>query len=214
MTITENSWRRALEQRHGPALQAAFENSCVAVCGLGGLGSNIASLLARAGIGHLIIADFDRVELTNLHRQQYKLSQLGKPKCESTAENISEFAPFIKLETHVLRITRKNASKLLGRADVICEAFDSAESKAELAEAVLCELGDKYLIASSGMAGLGDAKLIKTRRISEHFYVCGDGVSDISSVGCMLSSRVALCAAHQAHLALQLIAEKANIKTK
>ena len=67
---------RALEQRHGKKLQDRFSSASVAICGLGGLGSNIAVSLARAGIGRLILIDFDRVDITNLHRQQYKASQI------------------------------------------------------------------------------------------------------------------------------------------
>ena len=63
---------RALEMRQGEKLQAKFSAAVVAVCGLGGLGSHIAGSLARAGVGKLILLDFDRVDITNLHRQQYK----------------------------------------------------------------------------------------------------------------------------------------------
>ncbi len=69
--------------RHGPALQGRFSAASVAVCGLGGLGSNLALCLARAGVGWLHLIDFDRVELSNLHRQQYFATQLGQPKTEA-----------------------------------------------------------------------------------------------------------------------------------
>lgn len=214
MTCDKTKWHDTLASRHGKKRQEAFKNAVVAVCGLGGLGSNIAALLARAGVGHLILIDFDRVELSNLHRQQYKLCQVGQTKCESTAQNIAEFAPYVDLRTHIARITRENALSFIHDADIVCEAFDSAESKASLAEAVLCDTRDKYLITASGMAGLGDANLIKTRRVSERFYVCGDGVSEVSSSDCLISSRVALCAAHEAHMALRLIESLANEKRK
>ena len=109
----------------------------VAICGLGGLGSNIAILLARAGIGRLILIDFDRVDITNLHRQQYKADQIGMYKTEALAENLKEIAPYISLQIHTKRITEQNAKALLSDADIICEAFDGAEAKAMLAEIVL-----------------------------------------------------------------------------
>ena len=59
----------------------------------GGAESNVAVSLARAGIGKLILMDFDRVDITNLHRQQYKVIQLGRPKVEAQAENLREIAP-------------------------------------------------------------------------------------------------------------------------
>ena len=77
---TKEEWQNAFAARHGEKLQKVFSSSVVAVCGLGGLGSNIATALARAGIGKLILIDFDSVDLSNLHRQQYKASQIGKYK--------------------------------------------------------------------------------------------------------------------------------------
>ena len=87
MIPTKDEWNDALAKRHGKALQERFAAAVVAVCGLGGLGSNIATSLARAGIGKLILIDFDKVDITNLHRQQYKVSQVGKFKTEALNEN-------------------------------------------------------------------------------------------------------------------------------
>jgi len=56
------------------------------------------------------------------------------------------------------------------------------------------------------MAGLGSSNTIKTRRISEKFYLCGDGISDVSDGIGLVSSRVMLCAAHQAHTVLRILA--------
>ena len=84
---TKEEWYRALSERHGEKVQKNFESATVAVCGLGGLGSNIAFALARAGIGKLILIDFDSVDITNLHRQQYKASQIGTNKTDALKEN-------------------------------------------------------------------------------------------------------------------------------
>ena len=205
---TKEEWNKALSERHGEAVQKKFSAAAVAVCGLGGLGSNIAIALARAGIGKLILIDFDRVDITNLHRQQYKADQIGRFKTEALSENLKEIAPYIKLEAHTARIVQANAVSLLKTADIICEAFDDAECKAMLTNLVLEEMPDKYLVAASGMAGMGSANIIQTRRISERFYICGDGVSDVSETGSIVSSRVMLCAAHQAHTVLRILAER------
>ncbi len=195
---TKKELARALEARHGTSLQKTFANSRIAVCGLGGLGSNIAISLARAGIGTLILIDYDRVDITNLHRQQYKATQIGMPKTKALA-------------AHTARLTLSNYKSLLSGADVICEAFDNAEEKAMLANAVLANLPETYLIAASGMAGIGPANSIKTQKISSHFYLCGDGASEVTDGVSLLSSRVMLCAAHQAHTALRILAKEFDV---
>lgn len=208
MIPTKKEWYEALKARHGEELQSLFSSAVVAVCGLGGLGSNIAVALARAGIGKLILIDFDRVDITNLHRQQYKASQPGKYKTEALTENLKEISPYIELEAHTVRITEDNAEALLSNADIICEAFDGAEEKAMLADIVLTRMPDKYLVAASGMAGLGSANDIKTRKITNKFYLCGDEVSDVTDGIGLVASRVMLCAAHQAHTVLRILAEE------
>ncbi|MGN0135070.1 MAG: thiamine biosynthesis protein ThiF [Anaerotignum sp.] len=202
---SKEDMQRALEARHGKDLQQKFTDSTVAICGLGGLGSNIAVSLARAGIGKLILVDFDKVDISNLHRQQYKADQIGRFKTEALAENLREIAPYLEVETHAVRVTEENFEALLSEADLICEAFDRAEAKAMLVNGVLEKLHTKYLIAASGMAGLGSANSIQTRRITNRFYLCGDGISDVADDIGLVAPRVMLCAAHQAHMVLRIL---------
>lgn len=203
---SEKEMNRALTDRCGDRLAGAFSRAVVAICGLGGLGSNIAVSLVRAGVGTLILIDFDKVDITNLNRQQYKADQIGMDKTEALAANLAEINPYTRLLTHQVRITENNAARLLEAADMICEAFDDPVQKSMLVNTVLEKLPSKYLIAASGMAGIASANDIKTRRISERFYLCGDGVSDSAEKPGLLSARVALCAAHQAHMVLRLLA--------
>jgi len=203
---TKEEWYTALKERHGEELQNKFTSVTVAICGLGGLGSNIAIALARAGIGKLILIDFDRVDVTNLHRQQYKVNQIGTYKTDALADNLREIAPYIELESHTVRITEDNTVTLLKDADLICEAFDDAEAKSMLTDIVLSEMPEKYLVAASGMAGVGSANTIRTRRITNRFYLCGDEISDVKDDIGLVSSRVMLCAAHQAHTVLRILA--------
>ena len=211
MIPTKEEWIKALTERHGKELQQAFSSATVAICGLGGLGSNIAIALARSGVGKLILIDFDRVDITNLHRQQYKASQIGMYKTDALADNLREIAPYIELEMHIERITEDNAVKLLHGADIVCEAFDDAKCKARLATIVLSELPDKYLVAASGMAGMGVTNSIKTRRITGRFYLCGDETSEVSDGIGLVAPRVALCAAHQAHTVLRILAKQFEV---
>ena len=143
MIPTQDEWIHALEVRHGMDLQQRFSAAAVAVCGLGGLGSHISFALARAGIGKLILIDFDRVDITNLHRQQYKAVQIGRYKTEALAENLKEIAPYLYTELHTVRITEENSAEFLKDADIICEAFDCAQAKAMLANTVLTAMPEK-----------------------------------------------------------------------
>lgn len=198
--------REALNIRHGEDLQNKISAARVAVCGLGGLGSNIAIALARAGVGHLHLIDFDRVDLTNLNRQQYAVGQLGQYKTDALRETLSLVSPYCDVTCNTIQVTEENLPDLLKTEDYICEAFDRAEAKAMLVSGVLEHFPEKYLVAGSGLAGLGSANTIQTRRVSKRFYLCGDGTSD-SSVGLgLVASRVLVCAAHEANMILRLIA--------
>ena len=211
MIPSKTEWMDALTARHGLDLHKRFSCATVAVCGLGGLGSNIAIALARAGIGKLLLIDFDRVDITNLHRQQYKITQIGMPKTEATANNLAEIAPYVHTELHDVCVTAENVAQLVKNADVICEAFDRAEAKAMLVNTVLEVFPEKYVVSASGMAGMGSPNTIVTRKITPHFYLCGDGTSNVEEGICLISSRVMLCASHQAHTVVRILAEESAL---
>lgn len=208
---SRQEWYAALEARHGKALQHRFLASTVAICGLGGLGSNIAVALARAGIGRLILIDFDKLDISNLHRQQYKAEQIGMYKTDALTENLKEIAPYLEVESFTEKMTEHNFQSMLRQANIICEAFDDPQAKAMVTNCVLESMPEKYLVAASGMAGLGSANSIRTRKITKHFFLCGDGVSDIADSIGLVSSRVMLCAAHQAHMVLRILAEQFDV---
>lgn len=205
MIPSKKDWADALIDRHGTTLHERFSSATVAICGLGGLGSNIAIALARAGIGKLLLIDFDRVDITNLHRQQYKANQIGCYKADALAENLSEIAPYTEIQAVTAKITEENFTDLLKDVDIVCEAFDKAESKAMLVNGVLEQLPDCYLVAASGMAGMGTPNTIRTRKITKRFYLCGDEESDVADTIGLVAPRVMLCAAHQAHTVLRIL---------
>ena len=211
MIPSKNEWINALIARHGLDLHNRFSSATVAICGLGGLGSNIAIALARAGIGKLLLIDFDRVDLTNLHRQQYKFNQIGRYKTDALAEILLEIAPYTEVKTVTAKITEQDIAKLLKDADIVCEALDHAESKAMLVNGVLEQLPHCFLVAASGMAGMDTPNTIKTRKIMRHFYLCGDEASDVADTIGLVAPRVMLCAAHQAHTVLRILAGEYDV---
>lgn len=206
MIPTKEEMYQALSERHGAELQKKISAARVAVCGLGGLGSNIAIALARAGVGHLHLIDFDRVDITNLNRQQYFVRQLGLLKTDALRETLTDIAPYCDITTNSVKITEDNFVQLLEKEDIICEAFDCSEAKAMLVNGVLERFPEKYLLSSSGMAGFGSANTIVTRHVFQHFYLCGDGTSDVNDGIGLVSSRVLACAAHEAHMVIRILA--------
>ncbi|MBR0068744.1 MAG: sulfur carrier protein ThiS adenylyltransferase ThiF [Kiritimatiellae bacterium] len=205
MTLDRETFRSALVARHGAARQAKFEAARVAVCGLGGLGSNVSIALARGGVGHLHLIDFDRVEPSNLNRQQYAAAQVGLPKAEALRANLAAINPFCDVVAETVRITPENLAALLANDDIICEAFDRAEAKAMLVSGVLEAFPGKPVVAASGMSGLASANAITTRRVSRRLYLCGDGATDVDDNLGLYGARVLVCAAHQATMILRLI---------
>ena len=206
--ITKQEFYQALKNRHGEILQKKFACTSVAICGLGGLGSNIAIMLARTGIGKLHLLDFDRVDISNLNRQQYFVEQIGLYKTLALSQVIQKIAPYCEIQTDTVKLDEKNIQELLKQESIICEAFDNPEAKAMLVNEVLIKFPEKYLVCASGMAGIDSANAIHTRKITEHFYLCGDGTSDLTDGEGLFASRVTVCASHQAHMILRIIAEK------
>ena len=205
--MTKEEWYSTLERRHGADLQQKLSQASVAVCGLGGLGSNAAVSLARAGVGTLTLIDFDRVDISNLHRQQYAVSQLGMYKTEAMRQTLADISPYCNVITHTVRLAEDNLSILVD-CGIICECFDNPECKAMLVDGVSENYPEKYIVCASGMSGLHTGNTIQTKKLGNRLYICGDGKSDVNDDGTLFAPRVMLCAAHQANTVLRIIAEK------
>lgn len=198
--------------RHTPFVHEKVKAAKVAVAGLGGLGSNIAVMLARLGVGHLLLLDFDVVEPSNLNRQSYYIRHLGMEKTAAMAEQIREINPFIEVTTKTVRITEENAVELLKDWDIICEAFDNPQAKAELINTVLDKLPEKPIVSGNGMAGYDSANTIVSQNPMGKLYVCGDGKTAAKVGQGLMAPRVSICAGHQANLILQLILGKVDLR--
>ena len=200
--VTEKEFYDALAGRIGKDDACKLKNATVGIAGLGGLGSNIAVLLARTGVGRLVIADDDTLELSNIHRQCYPLDSIGMKKTDAVEKEIAKVNPFCKIDKHDIRITKDNIGIFSG-CDVVCEAFDGADSKIMLIEKL--SKMDKKVVSGNGMAGKGPANSIVTRKVGNGLYICGDGVSDVKEEGSLMPSRVSVCAAHQANAVIRII---------
>jgi len=181
-----------------------LQKSIIGIAGLGGLGSNAAVSLARAGIGRLVLVDFDIVEKTNLNRQYYFLNQLGMKKTDALKENIGRINPDVIVETHEIKLKKGAMSKLFRDVDVIIEALDSAEIKTAFIEEILLKLPNKPLVGASGVAGYGNPSRIRTIK-SENLYMCIDEQAKSSDEDILTAPKVCLMANWEADLALEII---------
>jgi len=191
--------------RHTPGIHQKIKKSVVGIAGLGGLGSAIAIALARIGVGKLILVDFDVVEPSNLNRQQYFIHQIGMSKVEALQENIAIINPYVKIQTYQEKLDRNNVERIFQEAEVVVEAFDRAEEKVMLINAISEKMSDKYIVAASGVAGYGDNNEIKTIRFSSKVFIVGDQKTAAQPGVGLMAPRVGIVAHHQANTVLRIL---------
>ena len=198
---------RAFDERFPKVIMEKLNSARVAIAGLGGLGSNIAMMLARSGVGHLLLVDFDTVDVTNLNRQAYLIPQVGSPKPQALIELLKQVNPYLEYEERFVKVTPENVKELFSTYPIVCEAFDKPDQKAMLVNEVLTQIPGTIVVSGNGMAGYGDADDIHTKQMMRRLYVCGDGSTDVTDGIGLMSPRVTVCAAHQANKVIQLILE-------
>lgn len=185
-------------------IQKKLKNSTIGIAGLGGLGSNAAISLIRAGVGKLVLVDFDKVEGNNLSRQYYFLDQIGKPKVDALKENIKKINPETKVETFNMRLKKGSMEKPFKDVDLVIEALDNAKTKAAFIEEILTKLKNKPIVAASGVAGYGHSDRIVTKKLG-NLCMCYDELAKSSDDDVLMAPRVILMANWEANLALELI---------
>ena len=197
--------RAMIASRNSPELNLALSKAVIGVAGLGGLGSNIALSLARVGVKKLVLADFDVVEPSNLNRQQYFVRHIGLKKTQALKELINDVNPFVEVETHDIFLDEKNVASVFGECEILCEAFDNVAGKAMILNEAGASLKDKKIIGASGMAGYFSSNLIKTIKFAKNVYLCGDLTNEAKIGQGLMAPRVAVCANHEANLAIRLL---------
>lgn len=185
-------------------IKEILKTKTVGIAGCGGLGSNCAVALARVGTGKLIIADFDKIEESNLNRQYYFWDQIGKVKSDTLKENIERINPNVEVISHNVFIDESNFEELFKECDLVIEAFDRPESKEMIVKAMSKFFPDKMLIMGIGMSGWGQNDSIKENRY-DNLIICGDQQSEVSAELPPLAPRVGIVANMQANVALDIL---------
>lgn len=188
-----------------PELRARLRGCTVAIIGCGGLGSNVAEMLVRSGVGRLTLVDFDTVDERNLNRQFFFRDQIGMPKVVALAENLRRIRSDVRLDLLQDRVTPENLLGVVRGACAIVEAVDDAGAKAMIVNTCLTELPDVPLVTASGLAGYGSTNAIVTERMADNLYVVGDLTSDVRDGHPLFASRVMAAAAAQAHAVIRVL---------
>ena len=179
-----------------PEERAVLESARVGIAGAGGLGSNCAMHLVRAGVQHLTVVDFDVVNESNLNRQFFFRDQLGQKKVEALKENLLRIDPDADIRAVDMRLDASSAREIFADCGIVVEAFDAVDAKVMLVSAFASS--GKKLVTASGLAELRDPDRLggvaRAGRVEHHFHLAAvDRLQDV------VAGRIALVYARQSN---------------
>ncbi len=158
-------------ERIEPLFKEAFpylQQQRVAVVGLGGVGGICAEALVRSGISKLVIVDFDKIEESNINRQNVALvSTLGQLKSEVLAKRLYDINPNLKLRVHSVFLNKANVEAILGDCVAVVDAIDNVKAKMELISYAVN--ANKVFISSMGMGNRLDPTKLEVSTISKTY---------------------------------------------
>jgi sulfur carrier protein ThiS adenylyltransferase len=178
----------------------------IGIAGMGGIGSNVAWNLIRAGVFFLRIVDFDTVEVSNLDRQFYFADQVGQRKVDASKTNLERIAPRCTIETFHEKLTIENIRQRFEGMDVLIEGFDDPDAKTFLFDAFLNYPAEKpiHLVSACGVAG-NEIANITVRQLANALIV-GDFSSHVTSCDSFaFSPKINVIAAMMAAIALNKV---------
>lgn len=167
-----NSTEQGIAGHIGLTALHSLQQACIGIAGAGGLGSNCAHLLVRAGFKRLVVVDHDQVEISNLNRQFFFPDQVGLPKVVALAANLLRINQDLDLRIVETAIDAGNVHQVFAGCDVVVECVDNALTKKMLAETLAPGL--QLFVAASGIAGSGNGDRIKGRALGSRFILIGD----------------------------------------
>ena len=169
--------------------------ACVGLAGAGGLGSNCAVMLARSGVGRLVLVDCDVVSVSNLNRQHFLPEHVGQPKVEALKDMLRMINPDVRVDARCARMDKETVADFFEGCAPVVEAVDAPETKSMIVEQ--CLRAGLFVIGASGMAGWGGPAMA-CRAFGSRALVVGDGRYGVSRDMPVLAPRVMMAAAMQA----------------
>ena len=185
-----------------PEERAVLESARVGIAGAGGLGSNCAMHLVRAGVQHLTVVDFDVVNESNLNRQFFFRDQLGQKKVEALKENLLRIDPAADIRAVDAKIDAASVKEIFADCDIVVEAFDVVDAKVMLVSSFASS--GKNLVTASGLAGWGRSNEMRVRKMG-NIVAVGDGETAVGANAAPASPRVGIAAAMQANAVVSLL---------
>ena len=179
-----------------------LESARVGIAGAGGLGSNCAMHLVRAGVKHLTVVDFDVVNESNLNRQFFFRDQLGRKKVEALKENLLRIEPDADIRAVDMRLDASSAREVFADCGIVVEAFDAVDAEVMLVSAFASS--GKKLVTASGLAGWGRSNAMKVRKMG-NIVAIGDGETSVGDGAAPVSPRVGIAAAMEANAVVSLL---------
>ncbi|WGE45556.1 molybdopterin-synthase adenylyltransferase MoeB [Actinobacillus equuli] len=187
--------------------QEKLKASRVLIVGLGGLGCSAAQYLASAGVGHLILVDFDEVSLSNLQRQiLHTDANIGQPKVESAKARLSQINPHIQLEAINKQCSDAEFAELIERVDLVLDCTDNVTVRNQLN--LQCFAQKRPLVSGSAIRFEGQISVF-TYAKDEPCYSClsqlfGDGTLSCVEAG-VIAPIVGVVGSLQALEAIKLL---------
>ena len=128
--VIERYSRQIILKNVGVVGQKNIFNSKVLIIGAGGLGCPIIDYLSRSGVGTIGVADYDKVTLSNIHRQSlYSSQDIGKHKVEVLKKKIKLINPYTKIKTYKKKINKNNIDNIIKNFDIIVDGSDNFKTK-------------------------------------------------------------------------------------
>jgi len=135
--------------------QRRLNGATVLVAGCGALGSNLAETLARAGVGHIVLVDDDRLELGNLQRQALLTeADVGSPKARAVAEALLRIHATLDVRYEIVRITKENVERSIAGVDLVLDGFDNLPTRYLLNDACVKHAIPWVFAAVAGTYGM------------------------------------------------------------
>lgn len=189
--------------------QQKLRDSTVLVMGLGGLGSSIAYYLAGAGVGHLILNDFDEVDWSNLQRQiVHNESRIGMNKAESAKQTLQALNSDIQISTQTEKLDKQSLLELAKTCDVIVDGTDNFNTRFLINEISL--LSGKPLVSGAAIRMEGQLSVFNVSASSPCYQCLYGSSSEAEDTSCstngVLAPLVGIIGAMQANEAIKLLA--------